>query len=123
MANILVLDPETRISEVIRKVLVSEEHQVTVLESMDAALPLVDAASIDVVIADASLSSGLWKLARVENGQTLVIITSLLPDKPAILEALRGGACRFLTKPVSIRVLQTAVREALEELQNVEVES
>lgn len=122
MAHILIVDPEPRIADVLRKVLVSSGHQVETAENYAGAKKVLEAHPVEIIVADTDGNLDLLEEAKKEDATRFVIMTSLLPDKSTVLQALRGGAFRFLTKPISVRHLQATIKEATEEMaQLVEV--
>lgn len=120
MADILILDPESRVVEVLRKVLATAGHQVSTATEESAALDVLQSSNTDIVLADTECGMELLESLVDAPRRPVFIMTSLLPDKRTVLRALRAGAFRFLTKPVGLRVLQATVEEACAELERID---
>lgn len=118
MASILIVDPEPRISEVIRKVLASGGHAVRTASTQAEAEAALQEEAAEIIVADSDFATDLLGDGKGKGDQPLVLVTCLLPDKPIVLDALRRGAFRFVTKPVSVKDMQTAVADAVQELED-----
>jgi two-component system, NtrC family, response regulator AtoC len=113
MAKILIIDPEPRIADAFARILVALGHEVESGASLEAVKGRLEDGATDLIVADAHIP--VEKLRPAGSGdRPVVIMMSLFPEKPVLLQALRGGAFRFLTKPVTAKVLREAVTEALE---------
>ena len=115
MANVLVVDAEPRISEVIRKVLSAGNHAVSTAQTLSEARSELEQGRFEIIISDMDFSADHHAVIEAMKPEPVVLVTGLLPTKPVVLEALRQGAFRFLTKPLSMRDLVSIVSEAEKE--------
>lgn len=112
-ATILVVDDETGIRELIRKILQREHYRVLEAESAERALTIAQAQSIDLLITDVMLP-GIHgpELAR-RMQQTAPRLKTLFISGFTGEETVPAGA-RFLAKPFTLGALLEKVRAALE---------
>jgi len=111
--TILVVDDETGIRELIRKILLRERYRVLEAGSAEEALALAQGQSIDLLITDVMLP-GIHgpELARRMQQTTPKLKTLFISGYTGQEQVPAGG--RFLAKPFTLGVLLEKVREALE---------
>lgn len=68
---------------------------------------------LDVALPDLS-GLELQKRVAVERPEISVVFIARCADVPTSVQAMKAGACEFLTKPLDSEVLLSAVRQALE---------
>lgn len=115
---VLIVDDDPSVVRMLETGLEDEYLIVPVLESTEA-INVFSETPIDVVVSDVKMPglSGFDILRSVKAANPLVeviLLTGELPDRsrPAV-NALHSGAHDYLLKPVSIRVLKSAIQQAL----------
>ena len=119
MARLLVVDDDEGLRSFLEAALSSEGHEVTLAIDGSDALRKLDAAGFDLVLTDLKMPGvdGLAVLqhVRAEHPGTQVILLTAHGTVETAVEAMKGGACDFLQKPVgSPRELRLVVARALE---------
>lgn len=113
--TILVVDDEAVIRDLCGKAL--RGHRIVEVGSGDEALKLVEQGGIDVVITDVMMPkmNGITLLKRIKEIQPtqIVIMMTGFAEKDVILNALKEDADDFITKPLNLLQLKTAVEKAL----------
>jgi signal transduction histidine kinase len=113
--SILIVDDEVIIRDLCSKAL--KGYRVLQAADGEEALELFDQGGIDVILTDVMMPKldGLELLKKLkEKEPTLVVIVMTgYADKDVILNALRADADDFITKPLSLLQLKTAVEKAL----------
>lgn len=112
---ILIVDDEAIIRDLCSKAL--KGYRVLQAADGEEALELFEQGGIDVILTDVMMPKldGLELLKKLkEKEPTLVVIVMTgYADKDVILNALRADADDFITKPLSLLQLKTAVEKAL----------
>ncbi|MGQ9609715.1 MAG: sigma-54-dependent transcriptional regulator [bacterium] len=104
MANILVVDDESAIRDILMNFLTKYNHQVSLAESGEKAISLVQENIFDVAIVD-------LKMGEIGGMEVLIFIKDISPDTEVIMitgygtidiavKAVRLGAYDFITKPL-----------------------
>lgn len=104
MANILVVDDESAIRDILMNFLTKYNHQVSLAESGEKAISLVQENIFDVAIVD-------LKMGEIGGMEVLIFIKDISPDTEVIMitgygtidiavKAMRLGAYDFITKPL-----------------------
>jgi two-component system, cell cycle sensor histidine kinase and response regulator CckA len=106
-ATILVVDDETGIRELIRKILQREKYRVLEAASAEAALSVAKGQAIDLLITDVMLPGIRGPELAAQLGLKTLFISGFTGD-----EKVPAGA-RFLAKPFTLATLLAKVREAL----------
>jgi len=119
--RILVADDERSMRELLAIVLRREGYEVLLAESGQAAIDLLERESIDVLISDIKMPdmSGVDVLRaakKVDQDILGIMITAFASTETAV-EAMRLGACDYLSKPFDIDLLKMKVREKVENRQ------
>tara|TARA_R110002072_G_scaffold62902_1_gene157049 strand:- start:424 stop:1767 length:1344 start_codon:yes stop_codon:yes gene_type:complete len=118
--RVLVVDDSAETRELLRRNLELEGYVVRAAASVPDAVALLASESVSLVITDVKMPrvSGL-ELVRhvVENFKdTAVMVITGYPNVEGALEAIKGGATDYLTKPFTDEELLSAVRRSLEAL-------
>ena len=117
-ARILVVDDERSMRELLAIVLRREGHEVLLAENGRMAIDALEREPIDLLISDIKMPdmSGVEVLRaakRVDSGIPGIMITAFASTETAV-EAMRLGACDYLSKPFDIDLLKMKVREKIE---------
>ncbi len=116
--RILIIDDEKRVREGCRKVLEQEGYGVTLAESGDAGIRLIEAAHFDVVLLDLMMpgASGFDVMRHVKSihPETVIIVITGHATLEHSIEAMKKGALDFLPKPFSPDQLKLTVYKAIE---------
>jgi response regulator RpfG family c-di-GMP phosphodiesterase len=124
MARILIVDDERSIRVTLCALLGGAGHEVEAAEDAPQAREMLARARYDVVLSDIVLAGmtgvELLKTIRQEAPDVQVIMMTGEPTVETATEAVRAGACDYLTKPINkeaiLRVVGTAAKtKALED--------
>jgi len=114
--NILIIDDEEQIRGLLRDVL-SPKNVCTTVGSAEEALSILESINFDLVICDINMGgiSGLDLVPRVlaKTPDTVVLMISGQQTIDFAIEAMRAGAFDYITKPLDLRHVETAVRRAV----------
>jgi diguanylate cyclase (GGDEF)-like protein len=114
--NILIIDDDDQIRSLLKDVL-SPNHDCTTVGSAEGALAIMKSIKFNLVISDINMGeiSGLDLVPRVleQAPDTVVVMISGRQTIDFAIDAMRAGAFDYITKPLDIRHVQTAVRRAL----------
>jgi DNA-binding NtrC family response regulator len=118
-ARLLVVDDHEQVVAWLQEELVREGHQVDGCTSPVEAVERTVTGSYDLVIADVEMPGlrGIDLMLEVQRqrpGQLVLLITAFGSVDLAV-QAVRAGACDFVTKPFTIEVLLLAIERALRE--------
>jgi two-component system, NtrC family, response regulator PilR len=119
--RILVVDDERSMRELLAIVLRREGYEVLLAENGRAAIELLEREPVDLLISDIKMSdlNGVEVLRaakRVDPDILGIMITAFASTETAV-EAMRLGACDYLSKPFDIDLLKMKVREKIENRQ------
>jgi two-component system response regulator PilR (NtrC family) len=119
--RILVVDDERSMRELLAIVLRREGYEVTLAENGRSAIALLEREPIDILISDIKMPdlSGVEVLRaakRIDPDILGIMITAFASTDTAV-EAMRLGACDYLSKPFDIDLLKMKVREKIENRQ------
>jgi two-component system response regulator PilR (NtrC family) len=119
--RILVVDDERSMRELLAIVLRREGYEVMLAESGKSAVDLLEREQIDLLISDIKMPdlSGVDVLRaakRIDQDILGIMITAFASTDTAV-EAMRLGACDYLSKPFEIDLLKMKVREKIENRQ------
>jgi two-component system response regulator PilR (NtrC family) len=117
-ARILVVDDEQSMRELLAIVLRREGYEVLLAESGRAAVDLLEREPIDLLISDIKMPdlSGVDVLRaakKIDQDMLGIMITAFASTETAV-EAMRLGACDYLSKPFDVDLLKMKVREKIE---------
>jgi two-component system sensor histidine kinase/response regulator len=114
-ATILIVDDEEIIRDLCGKAL--EQYQILKAGSCFDALWLYKHKRPDLILSDVMMPGGtgidLLRLVKEVDPHAVVIIMTGFTDKEIVLNALKEGADDFISKPLNILQLRTAVEKAL----------
>jgi two-component system response regulator PilR (NtrC family) len=120
-ARILVVDDERSMRELLAIVLRREGYEVLLAEDGQAAIDLLARESIDVLISDIKMPdmSGVdvLRAAKKMDQDVLGIMITAFASTETAVDAMRLGACDYLSKPFDIDLLKMKVREKVENRQ------
>jgi two-component system, NtrC family, response regulator PilR len=119
--RILVVDDERSMRELLAIVLRREGYEVLLAENGRTAIDLLEREPVDLLISDIKMPdlSGVDVLRaakRVDQDILGIMITAFASTETAV-EAMRLGACDYLSKPFDIDLLKMKVREKIENRQ------
>ena len=119
--RILVVDDERSMRELLAIVLRREGYEVLLAESGRAAIDVLEREPVDLLISDIKMPdlSGVEVLRaakRIDPDILGMMITAFASTETAV-EAMRLGACDYLSKPFDIDLLKMKVREKIENRQ------
>ena len=113
--TVLIVDDESVIRELCARVL--HDYHFIQAENGEEALDIFLRGGIDVILTDVMMPKmdGLELLKRVKEQEptAVVVIMTGYADKELILEALKADADDFITKPLNMLQLKSAVEKAL----------
>jgi two-component system phosphate regulon sensor histidine kinase PhoR len=116
--TILVIDDEERVREGCRKVLSRDGYEVTIAESGETGLNLIERQHYDIILLDLMMPSlsGFDVLAHVKelHPETVIIVISGYATVENSIEAMKRGAFDFIPKPFSPEQLRVLTKKAIE---------
>ena len=120
-ARILVVDDERSMRELLAIVLRREGYEVLLADSGRAAIETLEKETIDILISDIKMPdlSGVDVLRaakRIDQDILGIMVTAFASTDTAV-EAMRLGACDYLSKPFDMDLLKMKVREKIESKQ------
>jgi two-component system, NtrC family, response regulator PilR len=119
--RILVVDDERSMRELLDIVLRREGYEVLLAESGRAAVEILQREPVDLLISDIKMPdlSGVdvLRAAKQIDQDILGIMITAFASTETAVEAMRLGACDYLSKPFDIDLLKMKVREKIENRQ------
>jgi two-component system response regulator PilR (NtrC family) len=121
LPRILVVDDERSMRELLAIVLGREGYEVLLADSGRAAIDALEREPIDLLISDIKMPDltgvdVLRAAKRIDQDILGIMITAFASTETAV-EAMRLGACDYLSKPFDIDLLKMKVREKIENRQ------
>ncbi len=118
IASILLVDDDPDSREKVEVILGSSDRNITVADSLQAALEILKNRQVDIIIADLKLNGGtglelLSCAKKIDNEVEVIFLTSHDLVEKAI-EALKQGAYNYIAKPFRNETLLILVGKALE---------
>jgi DNA-binding NtrC family response regulator len=117
LTSILVVDHDTEFVELIRDGLRDRKYVAEAVHSAEEAIAYLERNPVDIVIAHVHLRkvSGLELVARLRDRQSEVlgIVVTSQGSLETAVDAIRAGAYDFISKPVSLSVLEVAIERAV----------
>jgi two-component system response regulator PilR (NtrC family) len=116
--RLLIVEDEDTLCESLQRVFQREGYEVDIADSAESAFELLTGKSYDLIITDIILPgiSGIELLAKYRKtnpAQKVMIITAYASLETAV-EAIKAGACDFITKPLMHDEMKRVVRNALD---------
>ncbi len=119
--RILVVDDERSMRELLAIVLRREGYEVLLADNGRAAIDLLEREPVDLLISDIKMPdlSGVdvLRAAKKIDQDILGIMITAFASTDTAVEAMRLGACDYLSKPFDIDLLKMKVREKIENRQ------
>ena len=119
--KILVVDDERSMRELLAIVLRREGYDVVLAENGRAAVEVLERDPIDLLISDIKMPdmSGVdvLRAAKQADQDVLAIMITAFASTETAVEAMRLGACDYLSKPFDVDLLKMKVREKIENRQ------
>ncbi|HEV3059194.1 MAG TPA: sigma-54 dependent transcriptional regulator [Vicinamibacterales bacterium] len=119
--RILVVDDERSMRELLAIVLRREGYEVLLAENGRSAIATLERESVDLLISDIKMPdmSGVEVLraAKTVDPHILGIMITAFASTETAVEAMRLGACDYLSKPFDVDLLKMKVREKIENRQ------
>jgi two-component system response regulator PilR (NtrC family) len=116
--RILVVDDERSMRELLSIVLRREGYEVMLADSGRAAIEMLQREPVDVLISDIKMPdvSGVdvLRAAKEVDRDILGIMITAFASTDTAVEAMRLGACDYISKPFDIDLLKMKVREKIE---------
>jgi two-component system response regulator AtoC len=118
MANILVTDDEKFIRDVLSTFLDLYHHKVTLAESGEEAIKIIQENIFDIAIVDLKMNGmdGMAVLGAIKeiSPDTEVIMVTAFATVPIAVQAMRAGAYDFIAKPINLDELKMTIDRTLE---------
>jgi len=119
--RVLVVDDERSMRELLAIVLKREGYDVLLAESGRAAIEVLERERVDLLISDIKMPdmSGVdvLRAAKAADPDVLAIMITAFASTQTAVEAMRLGACDYLSKPFDVDLLKMKVREKIENRQ------
>jgi two-component system, NtrC family, response regulator PilR len=119
--RILVVDDERSMRELLAIVLRREGYEVLLAENGRTAIDLLEREPVDILISDIKMPdlSGVdvRRAAKKVDQDILGIMITAFASTETAVEAMRLGACDYLSKPFDVDLLKMKVREKIESRQ------
>jgi two-component system response regulator PilR (NtrC family) len=119
--RILVVDDERSMRELLAIVLRREGYEVLLAENGRGAIDMLEREPVDLLISDIKMPdlSGVdvLRAAKTIDQDILGIMITAFASTETAVEAMRLGACDYLSKPFDIDLLKMKVREKIENRQ------
>src|SRR5215475_11968077 len=116
--RILVVDDERSMRELLAIVLRREGYEVLIAETGRAAISMLEREPVDLLISDIKMPdmSGVdvLRAAKTVDQDILGIMITAFASTETAVEAMRLGACDYLSKPFDVDLLKMKVREKIE---------
>jgi two-component system response regulator PilR (NtrC family) len=116
--RILVVDDERSMRELLAIVLRREGYEVQLAENGRTAIALLERDPVDLLISDIKMPdmSGvdLLRAAKRIDPHVLAIMITAFASTETAVEAMRLGACDYLSKPFDVDLLKMKVREKID---------
>jgi len=113
--TVLVVDDEPGMQMALRTNFQREGWHVDVAGGTAEALRKLQSQHFPLVVTDVHMPDGdglqLMRSLRMSSPSTAVIVLTAFGNVPEAVQAMRGGACDYLTKPISFEELQSAVEQ------------
>jgi len=116
--RILVVDDEEMIRGLLRDLLTAAGHEIDLAADVRGAVQMLKAGEYELVITDLMLPDGdgleVLRVARARPYEPEVLVVTAYGSIDSAVEAVRGGAFDYLTKPIATQKLLLTVDRAVE---------
>ena len=117
MAEILIVDDDQSVATAFERFLRHEGHDCTLASNAEDALRLIDERNPDLVMMDIRMpgTDGLQALQQMRNAHPdlYVVMMTAYGTSQTSIDAIRGGAFEYLTKPLDLNQLRSVIDRAL----------
>lgn len=121
--SVLVVDDEPGMRMALKANFQREGWNVETAGGASEALRKFDTGRFPLVVTDVRMSDGdglqVMRTVRTANPSTAVIVLTAFGNVPEAVQAIQGGACDYLTKPISFEQLHSAVKRVMHAAGNV----
>ena len=118
MARLMLVDDEVDITQSLTACLESEGHSVVSARSAEQALTMLGDSAPDILVTDLKMPGmgGLALLDRIRESypSVSVVMVTAFGTIDSAIEAMKKGACDFLSKPFSLGQLEVTVNRIIE---------
>ncbi len=125
--SVLVVDDEPAIRMALKANFQRDGWNVETAAGASEALSKFKIKNYPLVVSDVRMPDGdgfdLMQSVRSSSPTTAVILLTAFGSVPEAVQAMRGGACDYLTKPVSFEQLQSVIGRVMERTQQIQAES
>lgn len=115
--SVLVVDDEPGMRMALRTNFQRDGWYVDVAAGSTEALRKLESRHFPLVVTDVRMPDGdglnLMRALRSSSPSTAVIVLTAFGNVPEAVQAMRGGACDYLTKPISFEELQSAIERVM----------
>jgi len=115
--SVLVVDDEPGIRMALRTNFQRAGWLVDVASGSEEARRKLESQHFPLVVTDVRMPDGdglqLMRSLRASSPSTAIIVLTAFGSVPEAVQAMRGGACDYLTKPISFEELQSAVERVM----------
>ncbi|MET0752705.1 MAG: sigma-54 dependent transcriptional regulator [Pyrinomonadaceae bacterium] len=122
-ANILVVEDDNLLRNLLLESISMEGHNVRVAESSEKAVELLEGEKFDILLTDVNLpgKNGLELLptAFQHNSDLYALVMTGFGTIDTAVQAMKLGAADFLSKPIALNDLLSAIRLAVEKIENI----
>lgn len=126
-AKILIVEDDARLRNLLLEAATLEGHQTEAVESAEAAIKRFEDEKFDILLTDVNLpgKSGLDLLpvCRQHNPEVYMLVMTGYGTVDTAVRAMKLGAADFLTKPIALNDLLSAVRIAVERIEKDSAET
>jgi putative nucleotidyltransferase with HDIG domain len=117
--QILIVDDHAGVCETLSMMVEQLGHQPLVVHSGEEAVEMIALGGLGLVLTDLRLPDmdgiEVLRRSREMRPETPVILLTGYPTVDQAVQAIRLGACEFLTKPFKLEILERVITRALEE--------
>jgi len=121
--SVLVVDDEPGIRMALRTNFQRAGWLVDVASGSEEARRKLESQHFPLVVTDVRMPDGdglqLMRSLRASSPSTAIIVLTAFGSVPEAVQAMRGGACDYLTKPISFEELQSAVERVMRQAGSV----
>jgi DNA-binding NtrC family response regulator len=115
--TILVVDDESAQRELLGGFIASLDYHVSEASSAEEAIEQIQSSPPDLVVLDVRLPgmSGIEAIDEIRQGKPAlpILLVTAYADLKQAVNAMKSGACDYLTKPIDLHELQAAIHDAI----------